>query len=98
VVDALLLDAWVSRQLGGTGHRIPLEWLGDFSCEQPWWLAGGITPERMASLSGVVNPDGFDASSGVEDAPGVKNLARVKALVRAVRNHQPRLAGGEIAQ
>jgi phosphoribosylanthranilate isomerase len=47
-----------------------------------------------------VNPDGFDASSGVEDAPGVKNLARVEDLVRAVRNHQPRLAeaGGEDAQ
>jgi phosphoribosylanthranilate isomerase len=100
VVDALLLDAWVSSQLGGTGHRIPLEWLRDFRCEQPWWLAGGITPERMASLSGAVNPDGFDASSGVEDAPGVKNLARVEALVGAVRNHQPRLAeaGGEDAQ
>jgi len=72
VVDALLLDAWVSNQLGGTGHRIPVEWLRDFCCERPWWLAGGIKPERMASLRGVVNPDGFDASSGVEDAPGVK--------------------------
>jgi phosphoribosylanthranilate isomerase len=36
-----------------------------------------------------VNPDGFDASSGVEDAPGVKNLAKVEALVRAVAGHSP---------
>lgn len=99
VADALLLDAWVSTQLGGTGHRIPLEWLQGFCCEQPWWLAGGITPERMASLQGAVNPVGFDASSGVEDAPGVKNLARVEALVRAVRDHRPhREAGGDRAQ
>jgi phosphoribosylanthranilate isomerase len=99
VVDALLLDAWVSTQLGGTGHRIPLEWLQGFGCEKPWWLAGGITPERMASFRCAVNPDGFDASSGVEDAPGVKNLARVEALVWAVRNHRPhREAGGEVAQ
>ena len=89
VVDALLLDAWVSNQLGGTGHRIPVEWLREFRCQQPWWLAGGITPERMASLRGAVNPDGFDASSGVEDAPGVKNLARVEELVRAVHDHWP---------
>jgi len=100
VVDAVLLDAWVGSQLGGTGHRIPVEWLREFCCEQPWWLAGGITPERMASLQGAVSPDGFDASSGVEDAPGVKNLARVAALVRAVRHHQPHLgeAGGGNAQ
>ena len=100
VVDALLLDAWVSSQLGGTGHRIPLEWLREFRCEQPWWLAGGINPERMASLQGAVNPHGFDASSGVEDAPGVKNLARVEALLRAVRHHQPHQNGadGEDAQ
>jgi len=95
VVDALLLDAWVSSQLGGTGHRIPLEWLREFRCEQPWWLAGGINPERMASLQGAVNPHGFDASSGVEDAPGVKNLARVEALVRAVRHHQPHPDGAD---
>jgi phosphoribosylanthranilate isomerase len=43
----------------------------------------------MASLRGAVNPDGFDASSGVEDAAGVKNLARVEELVRAVHDHRP---------
>ena len=100
VVDALLLDAWVSNQLGGTGHRIPVEWLREFRCGRPWWLAGGITPERMGGLRGAVNPDGFDASSGVEDAPGVKNLARVEELVRAVQNHRPHPgeAGGGDAQ
>jgi phosphoribosylanthranilate isomerase len=88
VVDAVVLDAWDSRQLGGTGHRIPLDWLQGFGCDRPWWLAGGITPERMPSLQGAVSPYGFDASSGVEDAPGIKNLTRVEALLRAVRAHQ----------
>jgi len=47
-----------------------------------------------------VSPDGFDASSGVEDAPGVKNLARVEELVRAVQDHRPHPgeAGGGDAQ
>ena len=70
-----------------------MEWLREFRCGRPWWLAGGITPERMDSLRGAVNPDGFDASSGVEDAPGVKNLVRVEDLVRAVRNHRPHPRG-----
>jgi phosphoribosylanthranilate isomerase len=84
-VEALLLDAWVPDQLGGTGHRIPIEWLTTFTPAVPWWLAGGITPERVAEVLTQVQPHGLDASSGVEDAPGQKNLPRVEALVAAVR-------------
>jgi phosphoribosylanthranilate isomerase len=87
VVDALLLDAWVPDQLGGTGHRIPIEWLEGFAPALPWWLAGGITPERVpAALHSLAAspPDGLDASSGVERAPGDKDLARVAQLVAAV--------------
>lgn len=90
VVDALLLDAWVPDQLGGTGQRLPLEWLGEFRSPRPWWLAGGITPERVPEVLAVLQPDGLDASSGVEDAPGVKNLPRVRQLVEAL----PRAAAG----
>lgn len=83
VVDALLLDAWVEDQLGGTGHRIPVEWLDGFRPPLPWWLAGGITPERLGAVLARLQPDGVDVSSGVEDAPGRKNLDRVAALVAA---------------
>ncbi len=87
VVDALLLDAWVPDQLGGTGHRIPIEWLERFQPRLPWWLAGGITPERLPQALqalAAAPPLGVDASSGVERAPGDKDLARVEQLVAAV--------------
>jgi phosphoribosylanthranilate isomerase len=84
VVDALLLDAWVPDQLGGTGHRIPIDWLLEFAPALPWWLAGGITTERIADLLTQLRPDGLDVSSGVEDAPGEKNLSRVVELMAAV--------------
>ncbi|MFQ6539059.1 MULTISPECIES: phosphoribosylanthranilate isomerase [Aphanothece] len=84
-VDALVLDAWVPDQLGGTGHRIPLEWLEGWIPPRPWWLAGGMAPERVAEVLERVSPTGLDASSGVERAPGDKDLARVAALVEAVR-------------
>ncbi len=84
-VDALLLDAWVPDQLGGTGQAIPADWLSEFKPPLPWWLAGGITPERAPSLLALLEPTGLDASSGVEDRPGHKNLARVASLVEAVR-------------
>jgi len=84
-VDALLLDAWVPGQLGGTGQRLPLEWLQGFSAPMPWWLAGGITAEALAPILAGVQPQGLDVSSGVEDAPGVKNLARVELLLQALQ-------------
>ncbi len=85
VVDALLLDAWVPDQLGGTGHRIPLEWLAGWSAPGPWWLAGGITASRVAGVLAQLEPTGLDASSGVERAPGDKDLAQVQEMVKAVR-------------
>jgi phosphoribosylanthranilate isomerase len=87
VVDALLLDAWVPDQLGGTGHRIPVEWLLDFRPALPWWLAGGLNPERVApalEALAAAPPAGLDVSSGVECSPGVKDLQRVEQLLTAV--------------
>lgn len=79
-VDAVLLDAWTADQLGGTGRRLPLEWLEGFSTPMPWWLAGGVNPEVVAEILQRLRPDGLDVSSGVENAPGDKNLGRVKEL------------------
>jgi phosphoribosylanthranilate isomerase len=86
VVEALLLDAWVPDQLGGTGHRLPIEWLEGFTPALPWWLAGGITPQRVQEVLATLRPDGLDASSGVEQAPGRKNLRLVEELVAAVHS------------
>jgi len=80
-VDALLLDAWTADQLGGTGRRLPLEWLEGFSAAVPWWLAGGVTAEVVPEILQRLQPDGLDVSSGVETAPGEKDLERVRALV-----------------
>ncbi|MEB3334563.1 MAG: phosphoribosylanthranilate isomerase [Cyanobacteriota bacterium] len=84
VVDAVLLDAWVPHQLGGTGHAIPLDWLQDFTPSLPWWLAGGLTPENVGEALKRSRPDGVDLSSGVEERPGWKDLERVEQLVEAV--------------
>lgn len=79
-VDGLLLDAWVADQLGGSGRAIPLDWLAGFAPPLPWWLAGGLTPERLDSVLAAVRPPGLDLSSGVENAPGDKDLQRVALL------------------
>ncbi|WP_094513192.1 phosphoribosylanthranilate isomerase [Synechococcus sp. MW101C3] len=85
VVAALLLDAWVPDQLGGSGRRLPVAWLEGFAPGCPWWLAGGLSPGNVGEVLEQLQPDGLDASSGVELAPGDKDLARVAALVEAVK-------------
>ena len=84
-VDALLLDAWSPDQLGGTGHRLPLDWLAETRLQLPWWLAGGISAEWIPELLEKVSPDGLDASSRLEVRPGWKDLKKVSALLSAVR-------------
>nr|WP_259735851.1 phosphoribosylanthranilate isomerase [Synechococcus sp. CS-1329] len=85
VVEALLLDAWVPDQLGGSGRQIPGAWLQGFRPRLPWWLAGGVGPSNAAELVAAFHPDGLDVSSSVERAPGEKDLDLVRALVTVVR-------------
>ena len=84
--DALLLDAWAPSQLGGTGHRLPLEWLQDQAITGPWWLAGGISAEWVPTVLERLAPNGLDASSRLEIRPGWKDLSKVRELVEAVSN------------
>lgn len=81
VVDVLLLDAYHPEQLGGTGHTIDWQDLQQFKPPIPWLLAGGLKPDNVAIALGQLNPAGIDLSSGVEDAPGKKNLEQVKMLM-----------------
>ncbi len=84
--DALLLDAWSANELGGTGSRLPIEWLQDVKFGLPWWLAGGICAEWIPKIfSHQVKPFGIDASSRLETSPGIKNLELVNALIKTIR-------------
>ena len=84
-VNALLLDAWNPDQLGGTGHRLPLDWLAKAKLPLPWWMAGGISAEWIPEVLAQVTPDGLDASSRLEVRPGWKDLDKVAALIAAIR-------------
>lgn len=82
VVDALLLDAYHPTLLGGTGHTLDWRGLQAFSPQTPWLLAGGLTPDNILEALALVHPDGIDLSSGVELAPGNKDLQKVAQLFR----------------
>lgn len=80
IVDGLLLDAYTPQALGGTGETWDWSIVKDFTPPCPWFLAGGLTPENVAQALSQTNPGGIDLSSGVELAPGNKDLTKVKSL------------------
>lgn len=85
-VDAWLLDSYVPGVRGGTGASF--NWMLARKARDlgvPVLLAGGLVPGNVADAIRQVGPFGVDVSSGVEASPGVKDLERVQAFCRAVR-------------
>ncbi|MBW4627994.1 MAG: phosphoribosylanthranilate isomerase [Brasilonema octagenarum HA4186-MV1] len=78
--DTLLLDAYHPQQLGGTGTTLDWTMLQQFRPSCPWFLAGGLTPENIIQALTQITPSGIDLSSGVERAPGDKDLDKVAKL------------------
>ena len=85
--DAVVLDAKVPGQLGGTGVTVPWralrEVLAPWRSGAPVVLAGGLTPLNVAEAVAALRPSVVDVSSGVEVAPGVKDHDRMRAFRRA---------------
>jgi phosphoribosylanthranilate isomerase len=88
--DAVLIDAYVPGQPGGTGATIAWELLDRLPPLPHLILAGGLTPENVGERIARVRPWMVDVASGVESAPGRKDLARVDAFIEGVRRLQPR--------
>lgn len=89
---AVLLDAKVVGQLGGTGVTLDWEKLRDdvnqLRQQVPdlrLILAGGLRSENIERARSILTPDVVDVSSGVESAPGIKDAARLEAFFRSAR-------------
>jgi phosphoribosylanthranilate isomerase len=82
---AILVDAHIPGQAGGTGQSIPPEILDRLPNHPRLILAGGLDPSNVAERVALVRPWMVDVASGVESAPGVKDLAKVSAFVSAAR-------------
>jgi phosphoribosylanthranilate isomerase len=78
-----LYDAFVDG-FGGGGQPAPWTTIVAHG-RRPFWLAGGLTPDNVAAAIAATRPAGVDVASGVEDAPGRKNAARVTAFIAAAR-------------
>lgn len=98
--DAILIDARLEKPAalppgqqaeviyGGTGHKAPWELLvgwREVLGDTPLILAGGLNADNVAAAIRAVAPTGVDTASGVETAPGVKDISQSTRFIAHAR-------------
>ena len=84
--DRVLLDAPASSLPGGNGTAFDWSLLAGWQAPLAWGLAGGLTPANVAEAIRLTRAPLVDTSSGVESAPGVKDVDRIAAFCKAALN------------
>ncbi len=70
---------------GGNGLSFDWSLLADGRGGHRFMLSGGLTPENVAEAVAVTGAGLVDVSSGVESAPGIKDPARIRKFIEAVK-------------
>jgi len=92
---AVMLDTFSPDKFGGTGE------VGDWAKfarhranypEQQWILAGGLNPDNIGEAVRASGARFVDVNSGVEAAPGVKDLAKLERFTAELARARATLA------
>ncbi len=86
IADRLLFDAPAQALPGGTGTSFDWSLLAAYAHKMPWGLAGGLNPSNVADAIRATGAPLVDTSSGVESEPGVKDVDKIAAFCKAVRD------------
>jgi phosphoribosylanthranilate isomerase len=85
--DMLLYDAKTPEGAtlpGGMGQRFDWTLLANHRAPLPWGLSGGLDAGNVAEAIRMTGAPLIDVSSGVESAPGVKDVDKIAAFCKAV--------------
>jgi phosphoribosylanthranilate isomerase len=83
--QGLLLDAYIEGTHGGTGESFDWELIPQ-DLPLPVILSGGLNAGNVAAAVKQVKPYAVDVSSGVEAAKGIKDVAKIAAFIKEVKN------------
>ena len=86
VADQILVDAKPPK--GGEvpgGNGLAFDWrlIEGRDWAGPWMLAGGLDPSNVSAAVRLTGAAQIDVSSGVESTPGIKDIARIRAFMKA---------------
>lgn len=85
--DRILYDAKTSDGAalpGGMGLRFDWDLLDGVRHPLPWALSGGLDPHNVEAAARRTGTPLVDVSSGVENAPGVKDVDKIARFLQAV--------------
>ncbi|MBP6031351.1 MAG: phosphoribosylanthranilate isomerase [Sphingobium sp.] len=89
VADLVLFDAKTPDHAdlpGGMGLRFDWSLLSEYRAPGPWGLSGGLDPANVPEAVRVTSAPLVDVSSGVESAPGIKDVDKIRAFCKAVQS------------
>lgn len=92
VADRILFDARAPKDAtrpGGLGAAFDWHLLDGLDLKLPFMVSGGLNAANVAEAVRVSRAGGVDVSSGVESAPGVKDVDKIGAFIRAARAAAP---------
>ncbi|MFI0849344.1 phosphoribosylanthranilate isomerase [Mesorhizobium sp. IMUNJ 23232] len=88
IADRFLFDAKPpkgSELPGGNGVSFDWQLLQKLDSKLDYLLSGGLNAQNIGEALQLANPPGIDISSGVESAPGVKDVSLIGGFFRAVK-------------
>lgn len=86
-VDLMLFDAKTPKGALPGGSGLSFDWtlLANWKAPCPWGLAGGLNPANVAEAVRLTGAPLVDTASGVESAPGIKDIDKITAFCAAAR-------------
>lgn len=88
VADMILFDAKAPKDSllpGGNGVAFDWSLLKSLDEDCQTVLSGGLNAQNVGEAIKIVSPDILDVSSGVESAPGIKDVKLIKGFFDAVK-------------
>ncbi len=89
VAERLMFDAKPpvgAARPGGNARTFDWSLLSGIDSKLPWMLAGGLTADNVGEAVKISGATAVDVSSGVEDAPGRKNVEKIRAFLAAAES------------
>ena len=83
-IDYLLFDYKPKNNELPGGNSKSFDWnlLKGRKIDLPWFISGGINITNIKNIQNLINPNGIDLSSGVEESSGKKSITKINNLFK----------------